>query len=563
MTSVSSATYTTTSTSYSVGRSGLTADEAVTLKVQPMLDRIDSINTKIAANETKISAYQTMQTLLQNLQTYAEYLRAPSDDSKDAFSFRSTDMTSSSSTSADSLLSASIDDGTATGTHEITVRQLAKAERLGSSPQTSKTSALSLSGVFTIGESGKTAATISVTSTMSLSDIVSAVNAQSSTTGVTASVIAISTSSTNPQYEMVLTASDTGLPISMTTTSGTVLSDLGVTGADGSTAATVLQAAQSAIIDVDGVTGITRTSNDISDVLDGVTLNLTKADPSTTITMEITADTSSVENAITNFVSAYNSWRSFVSTNQTVDSSTNKASSDATLFGDSTLRTASTEIDNALNSFIGSSSLGAIGISFDSNNQMKVDTTTLETALSDNFSTVQKLFEYEATTSDSSLTLSNHGSATYSGSLSLTITSDGTSITGVSGTDSNGNAVSFTYAGNVIKGASGTLYAGLTFVYSGTSASKTISVTATQGIGDSIYQLAKAYGNSTDGTVESIVTDLENTDTDLTARASQIQDQANNYADYLTTQYANLEAKISLANQTASLLQEMMNSDSN
>ena len=562
MTSVSSATYTTTNTSYSVDRSGLTEDEAVTLKVQPMLDRIDSINTKISANETKISAYQTMQTLLQNLQTYAEYLQAPTDDTKDAFAFRSTTMTSSSSTSADSLLSASIADGTSTGTHEITVEKLAKAERLGSTTQSSKTTALSLTGAFTIGESGKTAATVSVTSSMSLSDIVSAINAQSSNTGVTASVIAVSTSSASAQYEMVLTATDTGLPIEMSTTSGTVLSDLGVTGSDGSTAADVLQSAQSAVIDVDGITGITRTSNDISDVLDGVTLSLTKADPSTTITMEITADTTSVENAITNFVSAYNSWRSFVSTNQTVDSSTNAAASDATLFGDSTLRNAATAIDTELNAFIGNSSLSAIGISFNNSNQLVIDTTTLETAISDNLSTVQQLFEYEATTSDSSLTLSSHGSATYSGSLSLTITSDGTNITGVSGTDSSGNAVSFTYSGNTIKGASGTLYAGLTFSYTGTASSSTISVAASQGIADSIYQIAKGYGNSTNGTVEAIVTDLQNTDTDLTTRASQIQDQANSYADYLQTQYANLESQISQANQTASLLQEMMSSSS-
>jgi len=562
MSSVSSATYTTSTTSYSVDRSGLTTDEAVTLKVQPYLDRIDSINTKVSANETKISAYQTMQSLLQNLQTYSEYLRAPSDSSKDAFAFRSASLTSSSSTTASSLLSTTIADGTATGTHEITIEQLAKAERLGSTSQSSKTSALNLSGSFTIGESGSTAASISVSTTMSLSDIVSAVNAQSSTTGVTASVVAISTTSSSSAYMMVLTATDTGLPIQMTTTSGSVLSSLGVTGSDGSTAADVLQAAQAAKIDVDGITGITRTSNDISDVLDGVTLNLTKADPSTTITMEITHDSSSVENAISNFVSAYNSWRSFVTTNQTVDSTTSAASSSATLFGDSSLRGSAGEIDSALSAYIGSSSLGAIGISFNSSNQLVIDSTTLESALSTNFSTVQKLFEYEATSSSSELTLSGHASTTFAGTLSLTITSDGTKVTGVSGTDSNGNAASFTYSGNVIKGASGTVYAGLTFAYTGTETSNTVTVTATRGIGDTVFGVAKGYGNSTDGTVEDLITNLESRDTALTSQADQLQTQANTYASYLQTQYALLEAKISTANQTVSLLQEMMSSTS-
>jgi flagellar hook-associated protein 2 len=561
MSSVSSATYTTSTSSYSVNRSGLTTEEAVTLKVQPYLDRIDSISTLITENETKISAYETMQSLLQDLQTYAEYLQNPDDDDNDAFSYRTVSLTSSGSSDASTVVSAEIEDGTATGSHTIVVQQLATAQRLGSTVKSSTSSTLGLEGAFTLAEGSYAGATISVTASMSLSDVASAINAQSANTGVSASIITVSSSSSNPQYELVLTATDTGEAIEMNTLSGTALSDLGITGSDGSTAATVLQEANQAILTIDGVSGITRSSNDIDDILDGVTLHLTKADASSTITMAITSDTTSVENAISNFVDAYNSWRSFVSLNQTVDSSTGEASSDATLFGDSTLRSVANAVADALSTYFDSSSLTAIGITYDSSNYLEIDTATLQDALTNSFASVQKLFEYSGSSSNANLTLTDHGSSTFSGTLTLTITTDGSTITGATGTDSNGNTVSFTYSGNTLYGATGTVYEGLTLKYTGTDSSATMTMTTTQGIADKIWQITESYGDGDSGQVESIIQSLEDKDDTLTARQSSLQSQADSYATYLQTRYGLLEAKIAAANQTASLLQQLMASD--
>lgn len=344
--------------------------------------------------------------------------------------------------------------------------------------------------------------------------------------------------------------------------SGTVLSTLGITGSDGSTAADVLQAAQPAILAVDGISGIERSTNDISDILSGVTLNLTQADASTTITMSITHDTASVETAIDSFVTAYNTWRSFVNTNQATDSTTGYAASTAILFGNSTLRDASLGIDDALNSFVGSNSITSIGLSLDSSNQLTVDTATLESALSDDFSSVAELFQYQATTSSSDLTLTDHYGATYAGTFTLDLTTDSSgNLTGVSGTDSGGNAVDFTYSGKEIIGASGTAYAGLTFYYTG-STSESVTVTATQGIADQLYQAANTYGNSSTGTVETMITSLETEDTLNSERSSQLQTEANTYAEFLLEEYGTLEASISEANQTQSILQEMMSSSS-
>src|SRR5262245_60022674 len=117
MTSVSStsSSSSTSQTSYSVARSGLTTDEAVEAAYQQRLSRADTIDSQITANKAKVSAYQDMQSLLQSLEDSLAKL----DDgtaSDDAFAARSAELTSSSSTSADSLMSATIASGTAAGT---------------------------------------------------------------------------------------------------------------------------------------------------------------------------------------------------------------------------------------------------------------------------------------------------------------------------------------------------------------------------------------------------------------------------------------------------------------
>jgi len=555
--STSSASVTSSQSSSSVDRSGLSVDDVVTAKIQPYLDRIDTINNTVTSNQTKISAYEDMQKLLTNLENAVDALRDPLDSKSDVFNMRSATLTSSNgSVTASNLMSVSVDPGTAAGTHTVTVTQLAQAERIASSTVSSRTGALGYSGTFTIGESGKTGASINVTADMSLNDIVTAINSNTSTTGVTANIVAVSGTS----YKLVLTGADTNQSITMSTSSGTALSDLGITGSDGSTAANVLQAAQPAILTVDGVSGIERDTNEVDDVIDGVTMDLTAADANTTVTMTIGNDTSSVSNALETFVESYNAWREFVSQNQATNSD-GTASSSATLFADSTLRSVATDIDSTLTSIVGSTSLGSIGISLNSDNQLEIDSDTLDNTLSSNFDAVKKLFSYTADTSSADLNLVAHGSSTYAGTFTLNVTTDSSgNVTGATATDSSGNTTALNVSGSVISGKSGTAYAGLQFSFSGTQ-SESITVTASQGIADKIYQTSDAAADTATGSVQSLISTLESQDDTLTGKASDLQTQANNYYNYLLDYYGRLEARISEANQTADLLSQLLSSD--
>lgn len=541
------------------GSTGLTESDYVTSKLQPYVDQADTLDTEISGNEAKITAYQNMQSLLQALQSAAQALSGPDGQSSTASAFadRTASLSSSSSTSAASLLSATVDPGTSTGTHQIVVQQLAQAEQIASASQSSESSALGYSGTFTIG-AGSASASITVTSGMSLSDIASAINDASAQSGVTASVVEVSSS----DYVLEVTASSADSAIAMSTTGGSVLSSLGLTGSDGTTAADVIQKAQPAELTVDGISGITRSSNTISDVISGVTLDLTGADANTTVTMTVAPDAGTVTNAIDAFVTAYNNWESFVSENQATNSD-GTASSSATLFGDSTLRDASTAIGNAISSMVDDTSLGSIGVTMNSSNQLSVDTTTLASALSGDFSSVQSLFAYQATSSSNNLQLAGDNSSTYTGTLSFNIITDSSgNVTAVSATDqSTGQAADFTVSGNEIVGAAGSPYAGLTFSYSGSTTSSPITVTVTQGLGDSIYQTADNYGNSTSGTVQTRISSLTGEDTTLQQQLSTVSAQADDYYNFLLNQYGVIEAQISEANQTASLLQQLMSYD--
>ncbi|MFX5998823.1 flagellar filament capping protein FliD, partial [Acinetobacter baumannii] len=86
---------------------------------------------------------------------------------------------------------------------------------------------------------------------------------------------------------------------------------LGVTDSSGSFS-TVLQTSQAAKFTLDGIS-LTRNTNDISDVLSGVTFDLLQSTPSgTSINISIGTDTSQIQSALETFVTNYNAFRDAV-----------------------------------------------------------------------------------------------------------------------------------------------------------------------------------------------------------------------------------------------------------
>ncbi|TCU59312.1 flagellar hook-associated protein 2 [Bradyrhizobium sp. R2.2-H] len=543
----------TVTTSGSTNSSSIDWSALIQSAVDAKTAQADTISTTITNNEAKIAAYQTLQSDLQTLYSGLSSLSTAvvNSLSTSAFATRAASISSTGDVSASSALSMTIKNGAAIGDHTLTISQLAAAQKVVGTSQSSQTDELGYSGTFSIGLDGEATSDITITSTMSLQDVVDAINAQTSTTNVQASIVQVSSTS----FQMVLTGTEDAADITYSSTSGDdILNKLGVTNSSGSFT-NVIQEAQSAEFTLDGIS-MTRETNDITDVLSGVTFSLLQATPDgTSLNISIETDTSQIQSALETFVTNYNAFRDEVIAQQATTTD-GTADSSAVLFGDGTMRNIMDALQNALNSTVGGMTMADLGLSFNESNELELDTSTLSEILSTNLSGVTKLLSAQTTTSSSQLSVVNTGTSPQSFTLELTVDSDGN----LSSASVGGDSSLFTVSGTTIIGASGSIYAGMAFTYTG-STSQSITVTSSTGIASQIYQLAKDYSSST-GALQTQITSLTTRDDELQQKVDDINSAAATLQSQLQTQYAKYQAAIESANSTLDYLKALLNSSS-
>lgn len=543
----------------SVTTSGTTNSSSIdwTALIQSAVDaktvQADTISTTITNNEAKISAYQTLQSDLKTLYSGLASLSTAvvNSLSTSAFATRAASISSTGDVSASSALSMTLKSGAAVGDHTLTIGQLAAAQKVSGTSQSSQTDELGYTGTFSIGLEGGSTSDINITSTMSLQDVVDAINAQTSTTNVQASIVQVSSTS----FQMVLTGTEDAADITYSSTSGDdILNELGVTDSSGSFT-DVLQEAQAAEFTLDGI-AMTRDTNDISDVLSGVTFSLLQETPDgATLNISIETDTSQIESTLETFVTNYNAFRDEVIAQQAT-ATDGTADSSAVLFGDGTMRNIMDALQNALNTTVGGMTMADLGLSFNESNELELDTSTLSDILSTNLSGVTKLLSAQTTTSSSQLSVVNTGTSPQSFTLDLAVDSDGN----LSSASVGGDSSLFTISGTTIIGASGSIYAGMAFTYSGSS-SQSITVTSTTGIATQLYQIAKDYSSST-GALQTQITSLTTRDDELQQKVNDINSAASTLQSQLESQYAKYQAAIESANSTLDYLKALLNSSS-
>lgn len=513
----------------------------------------DTISTTITNNEAKIAAYQTLQSDLQTLYSGLSSLSTAvvNSLSTSAFATRAASISSTGDVSASSALSMTIKNGAAIGDHALTISQLATAHKVSGTAQSSRTDELGYSGTFSIGLEGGSTADITVTDTMSLQDVVDAINAQTSTTNVQASIVQVSSTS----YQMVLTGTEDAADIVYSSASGDdIMNELGVTDSSGSFT-NVIQESQSAEFTLDGI-AMSRDTNDISDVLSGVTFSLLQATPDgTSLNISIETDTSQIQSALETFVINYNAFRDEVIAQQAT-ATDGTADSSAVLFGDGTMRNIMDALQNALNTTVNGMTMSDLGLSFNEKNELELDTSTLSDILSTNLSGVTTLLSAQTTTSSSQLSVVNTGTSPQSFTLDLAVDADGNLTSASVG----GDASLFTISGTTIIGASGSVYAGMAFTYSG-STSQSITVTSTSGIATQLYRIAKDQSSST-GALQTQIDRLTTRDDELQQRVDDINSAASTLQSRLETQYAKYQAAIESANSTLDYLKALLNSSS-
>ncbi len=178
--------------------------------------------------------------------------------------------------------------------------------------------------------------------------------------------------------------------------------------------------AANAVLKVDGLT-VTRDTNNIADMIEGVTLDLKKAEVGKNVTLNIELDKTSVSSKISSFISNYNSMVSLFNNLGGFNPDSNQG---GILQGDFTLRSIENQTrrlvtGSTINTSSPFNSLASIGVKTDNEGLLSLDTTVLNNALDTNFDGIGLLFANGATTTDSLIKFSSSNSSTESGTYAV------------------------------------------------------------------------------------------------------------------------------------------------
>lgn len=349
--------------------SGLDINNLVSQLMAVEREPLRALQRNRSTLEAQLSDYGRLKNALSELQSASEAL-----GTLRAFDVYTVDN------SAEELLQARVGDAAGTGTYTVEVLRLAQAHKLGSSAfadadQTTVGNAgdrmrLTVDGAsFEIEYGGKT-----------LQQVRDAINDAADNVGVTASIVKADAGT----YYLTLTARETGTTNAITVS----FSDSGGNSVADPFGFSTIVAAEDAELRVDGTYHVVRSSNTISDAIEGVTLELSKADPGNPATLTIGRDREAVREKVQAFVDAYNDLQKLMG-----DLRGSRLSGDNTLLG----------IESALRSVLNNPPAGGsgpyrylseVGVSIDKNGVMSLADggTAFDEALTENFEAVAALF---------------------------------------------------------------------------------------------------------------------------------------------------------------------------
>jgi flagellar hook-associated protein 2 len=421
------------STATSASSSGLIdvasiVSQLMTVEQQPLT----LLQTNEASYQAKLSAYGTIQSALSTFQGAVSQLDSAS-------AFQALNVGSSNS----SVATATAKSTAVPGNYTLAVTNLAQAQQLVASGQTSDTAAIgsgasttltfnfgTVSGgtsangkytgaTFTPGGSATKTVTID-SSNNSLQGIAAAINGAN--IGVTASIV--NDGSSTP-YRLSLSSNASGAANSMqiSVAGDAALSSLLSQDPSNNSGQnfTETAAAQNANFTLNGIS-ISKPTNTVTDAINGLTLNLTGTSTSP-ISLSVAQNTTAMTTAVNSFVSAYNALDSTLLSSSAYNAATGTG---AILQGDPTVMMLQSQLRGALNVPINSagsalSSLPDIGVTFQQNGTLTVDSAQLNTAITSNYGNIAALFASVGQASDPLVSYSSVSSNTQPGNYAVTV----------------------------------------------------------------------------------------------------------------------------------------------
>ncbi|MBI3143688.1 MAG: flagellar filament capping protein FliD [Pseudogulbenkiania sp.] len=417
--------------------SGLQVDDLVSKLMSVESQPLQQLAVKEATYLGKVSALGQVKSAVSSFQTATKALQDSS---------RFVAIKASSANNDVATISAG--STAAVANYSLHVDDLAQSQKLASAAVSSSKSAIG-SGTLRIyfgtdnGAGGfalnsdKPYKDVTIKTGATLEDIRDAVNAAQ--IGVAASIV-----NDGSGYKLVYSSNDTGTKNALkVATNDASLSSLtnadklytdaafSVTSATISTNLSVVQSAKDAKFTLDGI-AITKSSNTVTDVVDGLTITLKKKQETTdaAISLAVSKDSSGIKKTIEEFVKAFNDLNKTLTDVSSFDSAEPKSGEQrqaAALNGESVIRSVKTQIRSVFNSVQdvgGAFKLPAdVGISFNTDGTMKLDSSKLQKAIDSNPQDIVKLFGSVGSPTDSQVSFVSATGKTASGTYALAVSS--------------------------------------------------------------------------------------------------------------------------------------------
>ncbi|MDB5307470.1 MAG: fliD [Gemmataceae bacterium] len=331
--------------------------------------QIDTLNTKEAGIATQQATFSALQGKLFDLQSKTAALARSAGGAFDGRAVSSSDTTA---------VTAAAGTAAVPGVYTLTVGALAQANQVASQGFSDPNAAIK-QGTLTVQVGSGTATTVTIDGrNNSLQGLADAIN----TAGGDVRASVINDGSATP-YRLLLTANKTGASNAIAVTNNLTAG----TGADINPTTTTVQAAADAQVTIGSGAGalvVTSPTNQVNNLIPGVTINLAKANPTNQVVLTVSNDTQATVKAVQDFVDSYNAVKDFITTQSKYDPTTQHA---GVLLGNRDAASLADDLSSALSATIpglnsGANRLSSVGLAFDDSGKLTFDSTKLTQALS-------------------------------------------------------------------------------------------------------------------------------------------------------------------------------------
>lgn len=409
--------------------------QLVEVERAPQQNRLDSKKEQL---EAQISAYGLLKSSLSEFQN----ILAPLGDN-DTFNSRSVSFPET-----DVITPNTLDADAQTGTYQVRVEEVALSHTVATNYSTSdKDAALNATGnliiklgtwtysdvpplptstpVTHVENENQNALNIEVAADDSLQDIADKINAADSE--VQASVLLV-----DGEYQLMMSApsgKDNALEITNENDSGSFSLNNFAFNSGNFGNVTETQKGQDAELYLNGLQ-VFRDSNEISDVIQGLSFTINKASPGDNFTFSVNEDTATAEQAIRDFVEAYNTFyetaKSLVGISTDAETNVTKPGDLST---DGSAKTVLSQIRNVLTAAVpgvdgsnGFNALTNIGIRTQLDGTLEI-TDDFADALTDNFDQIKNIFAPQTSSSSNyvDVSIGSYASKTVPGTYSGTV----------------------------------------------------------------------------------------------------------------------------------------------